>query len=82
MTSIGSYEAKTHLAQLLERVARGERFTITKRGRPVALLIPTETGSLDVGRVIDEMLQTRDSTGPRLGGKLTIRQLVEQGRRF
>src|SRR5208282_5056244 len=30
---IGAYEAKTHLAALLERVARGERFTITKHGR-------------------------------------------------
>ncbi|MEO6807531.1 MAG: type II toxin-antitoxin system prevent-host-death family antitoxin, partial [Isosphaeraceae bacterium] len=31
-SSIGSYEAKTHLPQLLERVAKGERITIMKRG--------------------------------------------------
>ncbi len=37
---IGAYEAKTHLPRLLERVQNGERFVITKHGRPVAELIP------------------------------------------
>ena len=40
MEMIGAYEAKTHLPQLLDRVARGERFTITRHGKPVAQLIP------------------------------------------
>jgi prevent-host-death family protein len=29
MSLVGAYEARTHLAALLERVARGERITIT-----------------------------------------------------
>jgi len=37
---VGAYEAKTHLARLLERVQRGERVTITRRGRPIAELHP------------------------------------------
>jgi len=37
---VGAYEAKTHLPKLLERVARGERITITKHGKPIAELIP------------------------------------------
>ena len=40
MESVGSFEAKTHLPQLLERVANGEEFTITKHGKPVARLVP------------------------------------------
>ena len=40
METIGAYEAKTHLAQLLERVARGEHLIITRHGKPVAQLIP------------------------------------------
>ena len=40
MEMIGAYEAKTHLAKLLERVARGEHLTITRHGKPVAQLIP------------------------------------------
>lgn len=40
MSEIGAYEAKTHLPQLLERVQKGERFVITRHGRPVAELVP------------------------------------------
>jgi prevent-host-death family protein len=40
MVTVGAFEAKTHLAQLLERVERGEEITITRRGRPVARLVP------------------------------------------
>jgi prevent-host-death family protein len=40
MSEIGAYEAKTHLPKLLERIQKGERFTITKHGRPVAELVP------------------------------------------
>ena len=43
MEMIGAYEAKTHLPQLLDRVARGERLTITRHGKPVAQLIPVVT---------------------------------------
>ena len=43
MELIGAYEAKTHLPQLLDRVARGERLTITRHGKPVAELIPVTT---------------------------------------
>jgi prevent-host-death family protein len=38
--SIGAFEAKTQLSRLLRAVERGERFTITVRGRPVADLVP------------------------------------------
>jgi prevent-host-death family protein len=30
MESVGAFEAKAHLSALLERVAKGERFTITR----------------------------------------------------
>ena len=43
MERVGSYEAKTHLPQLLDRVARGESLTITRHGRPIAHLVPVET---------------------------------------
>ena len=40
MADIGAYDAKTHLPKLLERVEKGERFVITRHGKPVAELIP------------------------------------------
>src|SRR5690349_2936454 len=40
MRHIGAYEAKTHLPRLLDEVEAGESITITKHGRPVAVLVP------------------------------------------
>ena len=42
MRLIGAFEAKTHLSRLLDAAERGEVITITKRGRPVARLVPPE----------------------------------------
>lgn len=40
MTDIGAFEAKTRLSELLEQVARGRSFRITRRGKPIAELRP------------------------------------------
>jgi prevent-host-death family protein len=80
MATVGSFEAKTHLSALLDRVAKGERITITKHGVPVAVLVPPASeASADRRRAI-EALQ-------RLGKKqslkgIPIRELIEAGRRF
>lgn len=39
-SSIGIFEAKTHLSDILKKVQQGERFLITNRGEPVAELSP------------------------------------------
>ena len=82
MESVGSFEAKTHLPQLLERVAKGEEFTITKHGKPVARLVPAVAikPRPDVKQVIDDLKAF--SKGNTLGEGLTIRELIEEGRRF
>jgi prevent-host-death family protein len=82
MEFVGSFEAKTHLPQLLERVAHGEEFTITKHGKPVARLVPIITGKPrpDVRQVIEELKAF--SKGNTLGEGITIRDLIEDGRRF
>jgi prevent-host-death family protein len=77
-TDIGAYEAKTHLPALLEGVARGERFTITKHGRPIARLVPIERTGPDrrresIGRLkLFRESQTLD---------VPVKQLISEGRR-
>ena len=45
-------QARRSLAKLLERAAQGERITITRRGRPVAELGPTQARPrLDLSRL-------------------------------
>ncbi len=79
MKTVGAYEAKTHLPKLLERVAKGERIAITKHGVRVAVLQPPDLeNSVDVRAVIAELRKLRSRHG--LGG-LTIRELIEEGRR-
>lgn len=82
MTKIGFYEARTRLAELLDDVARGKQVLITRRGKPAAIISPPpKEGPGDVSEVVQEMLRFRDDRGPTLGGKTTLRQLIEEGRR-
>jgi len=57
MIEIGTFEAKTHLSSLLEKVSRGEEVVITKRGKAVARLVPTEQA--DQSATINELLTLR-----------------------
>ncbi len=41
--SVGAFEAKTHLSQLLDEVERGAVVKISRRGKPVAILKQDET---------------------------------------
>lgn len=51
MVEVGVHEAKTHLSQLLRRVAGGEHVVITRSGRPVAQLVPVRAAvRRDLGR--------------------------------
>ena len=83
MTTIGFYEARTHFSELLDQVAKGKKVLITRRGKPAALLSPPPAApEKDVRQVVREMLEFRDREGPTLGGKVTVRELIEEGRRF
>jgi prevent-host-death family protein len=80
MTTATAYEAKTHLSQLLKRVEHGESITITRHGVPVAKLVPVEESkNLDVAKTIAALREFRK--GHSLGG-ITIRDLIEEGRRY
>ena len=80
MRSVGSFEAKTKLAELLASVAEGEEVLITRRGEPIAMLVPVpKKAKPDLKHLIAEMFEARDRSGPRLGG-LRVRDLLEEGR--
>jgi prevent-host-death family protein len=79
MTAVGVYEAKTQLPRLLDRVARGERITITRHGVPVAVLVPPAgRPARPLADVIAELGEFRKG---RSLGRLSLRTLIRQGRR-
>jgi prevent-host-death family protein len=78
--TVGAYEAKTHLSELLEKVEAGEEITITKHGTPVARLVPVKKGVRPEERVaaIDRIQKL--ATGLSLGG-LKVKDLIREARR-
>ncbi len=79
METVGAFEAKTHFANLLERVAKGEQIVITKHGTPVARLVPfAKPDSARTRRAISRLKTSRK--GRRLDG-LSWQELRDAGRR-
>jgi prevent-host-death family protein len=78
MTSVGAYEAKTHLPRLLDQVEAGETITITKHGREVAKLVPVDRDARDPNDVITSLRAAR--VGVRLG-RGSVRRMIDEGRR-
>ena len=77
---VGAYYATTHLAALLDRVERGERITITRHGRAVADLVPpVGAPAMSVDDAVDHLRGFRHAHP--LGDGLSIRQLIDEGRR-
>ena len=42
---VNVHEAKTHLSRLLDRAQAGEEIVLAKAGKPVARLVPLDSGS-------------------------------------
>lgn len=87
MAEIGAYDAKTHLPKLLERVEKGERFVITRHGKPVAELIPVAArDTAAIARAIAEVRAVRQRLARRgvqlrdvLGESESWRDLAHEG---
>ncbi|MGH2558663.1 MAG: type II toxin-antitoxin system Phd/YefM family antitoxin [Thermomicrobiales bacterium] len=80
MTSIGVREARNHFSRVLGQVANGETITVTKRGVPVAKLVPVAPPIRpDLQRRMEEWEEYRQRRNITLGG-IPIRDLIEEGR--
>jgi prevent-host-death family protein len=78
--TVGAYEAKTHLSELLEKVEAGQEITITKHGAPVAKLVPVKKDVRPEERVAAIERIQKLATGLSLGG-LKVKDLLTEGRR-
>jgi len=77
MREVGACKAKIWLGALLDRVERGEEIVITRRGKPVARLVPAEPG-IDrnkARRAAAGLIEA--SRGVTLGG-LKLKDLIAQ----
>jgi prevent-host-death family protein len=78
--TIGAFDAKTHLAELLEQVAtEGASITITRRGVPVARLVPAGEPTV---RAPERLLRAfRSFQDAHALPDVTTRDLIDEGRR-
>ena len=81
MTTVGSFEAKTKLAELLDKVEAGETVTITRRGKAVAQLVPVKAVDEKERQraLIDEIKRRRAGMGPRREARLDDRGADQGG---
>jgi prevent-host-death family protein len=78
METVGIYEARTRLSELLDKVGKGEEVTVTRHGVPIARIIPVDR---------DKKIATRDAIaamqefgrGRSLRG-LSLKKMIGQGR--
>jgi prevent-host-death family protein len=75
--TVGAFEAKTHLPALLDTVEQGEKVVITRRGLPVAVLIPYREEKRAIKETIESLLAFRK--GITLKG-LSVKEMKEERR--
>ena len=82
METIGSYEAKTHFPRLLRKVEKGKTYSITRNGVPVAVLSPCESNEEkpDLKSVTQRIKELRKYS--RLPSDTSIKDLINEGRRY
>jgi len=77
---VNAFEAKTRLSELLRETEKGVSFRILRRGKEVARLIPPLKE--DRKRGLKQVLTSFKEIRGRVPGKIKIRELIEEGRRF
>lgn len=85
MKHVGVFEAKTNLSALVEEVEKGGQVVITRHGKPVARLVPTEPtlSAEDIARKTQALLEIR-AFANKVKVNLTpeeIKASIEEGRR-
>lgn len=77
--TIGIFEAKQKLSELVERAAHGEEIVITCRGKERARLVGTTPKSK---RSLQEIFDSFAQVRMKLPKRTTVKDLIEEGRRF
>lgn len=80
MQTIGMFEAKTHLAEIIQRVEKGEVICLTKRNKEVAFIIPVSNFYINKNKDIFEELRTLKKRAP-LGSAQEILDMRDEGRK-
>lgn len=82
--TVGAYDAKTRLAELLDRVQKGEEIVITRHGKPIARLVPEGRATMEAAMAAIDGLATLGADLAQRGVGFSdedIRIMRDDGRR-
>jgi prevent-host-death family protein len=77
MKTIGLFEAKQKLSELVERASEGEQIGITRRGRLAAMIVPAQS-KRSVKEIFADIEEIRKSVNR--SKRFSIKELIEEGR--
>ncbi len=80
LQKVSAFDAKTKLSELLRETEQGGSFVIYRRGKEVARLLPPlkEEKEVNLKKVLVSFREIRE----RIPGRVSIRKLINEGRRF
>jgi prevent-host-death family protein len=79
MRTVGLFEAKQKLSELVERASEGEQIGITRRGKLAAVIVPARP-EMSMEEAFARIDQIRSKVKPLPKG-MTIKDLIAEGRR-
>lgn len=77
MRTVGLFEAKQKLSELVDQASEGEQIGITRRGKLAALIVPAQT-ELSLKEIFRDIEKIRSRV--KLPKGTTIKKLIEEGR--
>ncbi len=77
MRTVGLFEAKQKLSEIVQRAAEGERIGITRRGKLAAMIVPVRSAS-NLEKIFSEMEEIRKRVKRQKG--FSAKSLIEEGR--
>ena len=77
---IGIFEAKTHFSEVMEKVANGSDYIVTRRGKPVGKIVPIQQEpEMTREEVLEKFREFRKLYRGK-PGSFNIREAIEDGR--
>ena len=77
MKTVGLFEAKQKLSEIVERASEGEQIGITRRGKLAAVVVPPQR-EVSLEQVFDNIDAIRKRV--RRSKRFSIKELVDEGR--
>lgn len=75
--NIGTFEAKTHFSEIIDKVQNGNDYIITKRGKPVARIIPFVEESQKRKDIVNKLFQYQKTSDK----SFDIKKAIKSGRK-